>query len=275
MPVLVNVPHREESESEHGADTDAPLRGRRSVLCGTDCAAEPCTMRAMNRCANLAAEHELVVWTEANAATIAVMGTPLGPAPSLRRRFDDLADREVHCTLVFAAERAATARAGGMAGELDPEDFAARLVSVLARQLGRGPEPEAVDPRALTYGTFRWRDVKTTLTAAKKAGPDTPRTYPESREWERRGFVLTTETPASQLQELWRKPFFWREETFAASYGDPFRSGFRDAVDALAGATDEAAVKRAFRISCAAGPALDTLVKRNWTLLISSLKAGA
>lgn len=274
VPVLVAMPYGEGSESEDGVATDPPLRGRRSVLCGTACAEQPCTLRVMSHCAHTAGDPELVLWTEANAAVIVTMGDSLRPGEPLLRRLRDLDDRELHCTLVYAAERATAARVDVMSGEIDPDDFAGRLVAVLAHRSDRGPEPQAVDPRALTYGTFRWQDINDALEAAKEADPSTPWQHPDSAEWARRGLRLTSATPAGQLQELWQKPYYWSGSKISR-YGDPFRSGLRDAVATVAGAVNAAAIKRAFRIACADTPERKRFLNWTTTKLAERLQADA
>jgi DNA helicase HerA-like ATPase len=142
-PVLVRMTPGDDRESPDRARFDAaPLAGRRSRLCGTECVkGTACTLAETETAAGLAGEARLVVWVEAVAAH-QVMGFdhllgvgPPVPSPALRATLAALPARTLACVLAHAADRAVTARQDGLRGHVDSDDFADRLSETLTRLL--------------------------------------------------------------------------------------------------------------------------------------------
>ncbi|MFI8984651.1 ATP-binding protein [Streptomyces antimycoticus] len=258
-PVLIRVPHHEDREDATSAHTTPPLQSSRSPLCGTACQERPCSLRTMNDAAHLAAEPTMIVWVEAVASAQAMLQEAPDPADSLRQRLSALPARDLDCILVYAVERAVTAREPYMRSDVAPEDFASHLRAVLAHRVERGPEPDPVDPRRLTYANYRWRDVLFTLHTATQRNPDNvPHRCPEVHGWATRGLTLTGATLAEQRQEVLNLPCY-APELSHSNLGNVTRSGLRNAILALTGGTTETHVKRAFRQACT-GAKLSTLL---------------
>ncbi|MEU9303314.1 ATP-binding protein [Streptomyces sp. NPDC048269] len=262
-PVLLAVPHDEHRESSAEAKTAPPLLGSRSPLCSAGCHASPCTLRAMNDATYQSSDPLLVLWTEAVASTQAMGMAAPDPAPVLRERLTALPVRERECVLAYAAERATSAREPHMRAEVDPGDFADRLITQLAHALGYGPPPTG-DPRRFAYGNYRWRDVLLSLHRARRQGPGHTIDRAEVADWATRGLVLTATTPTARVNEIQELPQY-ADDRVAARVGDVRVSGMRDAVLALTGGVTETQVTRAFQLACTGeplAPALSRLVGR-------------
>jgi hypothetical protein len=272
-PVLLRVAHNEQCENASAANTDPPLLASRSPLCGSACRQRPCTLRAMNDAYHHSTEPILVMWVEAAASAQAMAMTPPDPAPALRQRLSPLTDRDLDCTFAYAVERAVAARESHMRSDVDPQDFATHLHTLLSHRLGHSPAPAPIDARCLAYGSYRWRDVLLTVMAAVKDGTDTvPRQYPETEEWAARGLVFTTSTPAEQERELLNRPCYAADRA-DGPVGDTTRSGIREAVIALTVGTTATHIDTAFRLACT-GPHLDTVLERVVEQVAQQFKIG-
>ncbi|MFE5677131.1 helicase HerA domain-containing protein [Streptomyces erythrochromogenes] len=259
-PVLTAVPHGEHDESTKEASAEPPLLGSRSPLCGTACHRRPCTLRTMNDSHHRSLEPLHLIWVEAAASAQAMGMVAPAPAAGLGKALQALAPRDLECTLVYAVERAVSARAALMRDEVDPADFAERLHAVLSDLL-LGAEPRSADRRRYTYANYRFRDVLEAVQRARTAAPDGPHTYPEDRtaEWASRGLLLTGTSGADHRLQVRALPGYGPEKVHAR-IGDVDRSGLRDAVTAVTGGTTEEHVRRAFALACAEGPRLRAVV---------------
>ncbi|MFI9627326.1 ATP-binding protein [Streptomyces sp. NPDC052042] len=259
-PLLTAIPHGEHDESAKDASGEPPLRASRSPLCGTNCRSEPCTLRTMNDSHHRSVEPLHLIWVEATASAQAMGMVAPGPAEVVRAALRALPERDLECTLVYAVERAVSARDALMRDEIDPADFAERLYTVLSSAL-RGGDPPAGDRRRYTYANYRFRDVLEAIQRARKADPDGPHGYPdhETAQWASRGLVLTGTSGADHRLQVRALPGYGPEKAHAR-LGDVDRSGLRDAVTALTGGTTEEHVRRAFALACAEGPRLRAVV---------------
>ncbi|MEU6295189.1 ATP-binding protein [Streptomyces erythrochromogenes] len=259
-PVLTAVPHGEHDESTKEASAQPPLLGSRSPLCGAACHRRPCTLRTMNDSHHRSLEPLHLIWVEAAAAAQAMGMVAPAPAAGLGKALQTLAPRDLECTLVYAVERAVSARSALMRDEVDPADFAERLHAVLSDLL-LGAEPRSADRRRYTYANYRFRDVLEAVQRARTVAPDGPHTYPEDRtaEWASRGLLLTGTSGADHRLQVRALPGYGPEKVHAR-IGDVDRSGLRDAVAAVTGGTTEEHVRRAFALACAEGPRLRAVV---------------
>ncbi|MFJ6755440.1 ATP-binding protein [Streptomyces sp. NPDC091273] len=262
-PVLLAVPHEEHRESSAEAKTAPPLLGGRSPLCPATCHTTPCTLRAMNDATHHSTEPLVVVWTEAVASTQAMGMAAPEPAPLVRESMNARPLRDRACTLAYAAERATTARVPFMRAEVDPDDFAARLLAQLTHGLGHGPPPTG-DPRRFAYANYRWRDVILTLHAARRKGNGFKTDPRDVAEWAARGLILTATTATDRINEIQELPHY-ADDRVHARVGDVRASGLREAILALTGGVTETQVRRAFHLACTGerlAPALSHLVER-------------
>lgn len=259
-PVLTGIPHGEHDESTKEASTDPPLLASRSPLCGASCRAAQCTLRTMNDSHHRSVQPLHLIWVEAAASAQAMGMVAPDPAAGTGAALRALAPRDLECTLVYAVERAVSARAALMRDEVDPADFAERLYAVLSAALS-GTEPPTVDRRRYTYANYRFRDVLEAVQRARKAVPDGPHTYPEAQttDWASRGLLLTGTSGADHRLQVRALPGYGPEKVHAR-IGDVDRSGLRDAVTAVTGGTTEQHVRRAFALACAEGPELRAVV---------------
>ncbi|MFJ9547065.1 helicase HerA domain-containing protein [Streptomyces erythrochromogenes] len=259
-PVLTEIPHGEHDESTKQASAEPPLLGSRSPLCGAACHREPCTLRTMNDSHHRSLEPLHLIWVEAAASAQAMGMAAPAPAAAVRDALRALAPRDLECTLVYAVERAVSARAALMRDEVDPADFAERLSAVLSDLL-LGVEPRPADRRRYTYANYRFRDVLEAVQRARNAAPDGPHTYPETQtaEWASRGLFLTGTSGADHRLQVRALPGYGPGKVHAR-IGDVDRSGLRDAVAAVTGGTTEEHVRRAFALACAEGPRLRAVV---------------
>ncbi|MFE7183557.1 helicase HerA domain-containing protein [Streptomyces erythrochromogenes] len=259
-PVLTEIPHGEHDESTKQASAEPPLLGSRSPLCGAACHREPCTLRTMNDSHHRSLEPLHLIWVEAAASAQAMGMAAPAPAAAVRDALRALAPRDLECTLVYAVERAVSARTALMRDEVDPADFAERLYAVLSDLL-LGVEPRPADRRRYTYANYRFRDVLEAVHHARNAAPDGPHTYPQTQtaEWASRGLLLTGTSGADHRLQVRALPGYGPEKVHAR-IGDVDRSGLRDAVAAVTGGTTEEHVRRAFALACAEGPRLRAVV---------------
>ncbi|MFJ8770160.1 ATP-binding protein [Streptomyces clavifer] len=259
-PVLTAIPHGEHDESAEDASAEPPLLGSRSPLCGASCRRDPCTLRTMNDSHHRSVEPLPLIWADVAASAQAMGKGAPGPADAVRASLKALPDRDLECTLVYAVERAVSARESLMRDEVAPGDFAERLYAVLSAALRGTPAPTG-DPRRYTYANYRFRDVHDVIRRAVKNNPDGPHTYPDrTAQWASRGLILTGTSAAEHRLQVRARPGYGPEKAHGR-VGDVERSGLRDAVAAVTGGTTEEHVKRAFRLACAEGPRLSELMR--------------
>ncbi|WP_405422476.1 helicase HerA domain-containing protein [Streptomyces erythrochromogenes] len=263
-PVLTEIPHGEHDESTKQASAEPPLLGSRSPLCGAACHREPCTLRTMNDSHHRSLEPLHLIWVEAAASAQAMGMAAPAPAAAVREALRALAPRDLECTLVYAVERAVSAREALMRDEVDPADFAERLYAVLSDLL-LGVEPRPADRRRYTYANYRFRDVLEAVHHARRARPDGPHAYPdEAPDWAARGLVLTGTTPTDHFTQITSLAGYGSEKAHGR-IGDVVRSGLRAAVLTATGGLTEAHVRRAFRPACTGPrllPVLDQIAER-------------
>lgn len=213
LPVVVRMPGDGEArETSAGARHDCPLAGRRSLLCGTSCVAQPCTVEEMRAAEVASAAPEIVLWTE-----LVVLAHVLGlqvprVAGDLLERLRSSSRRSVDCELGFAADRAVGARYSYLSAFYAPEDFGRHLVAALRSQVdGTDDACSGRDHVRWQAGVHRWTDVQSALQRLLKASPaagphrDTPA-------WGARGLRLDAPDAAGQLRLLKTHPVFAQQE---------------------------------------------------------------
>ncbi|MFG2881742.1 ATP-binding protein [Streptomyces sp. NPDC048297] len=259
-PVLTAVPHGEAAESAQDASNSPPLLGSRSPLCGGPCRRSPCTLRTMNDALHRSRSPLVVLWVEAAACAQAMAMHAPGPSATVRDTLRALSERELDCVLVYAVEHAVAAREALMCDEVDPDDFAGRLHTVLAAAL-HGTSPPSADRRRYAYANYRFWDVMGVIHAARRDRPEGPHVYDEklTAQWASRGLVLTGTSGDDHRLQIRALPGYGPNRAHAR-VGDVTRSGLRDAVVAMTGGTTEEQVGRALALACAAGPRLEAVV---------------
>jgi hypothetical protein len=179
----------------------------RSVACGAECRARPCTLREMTVARQLADDPRLILWVELLTVAHLVGEPEPRPDPAwlddLRRRAPT---RTLECAVAHLVQQAIDARYVGLAADYQPEDLARHLGDAAARRLdGADSWCDGGEVQWQT-GRFRWVDVVRALqrTSGDRSGP-----HPDTGHWRRRGLNLEGSTPEEQLEELRRHPSSW------------------------------------------------------------------
>ncbi|WP_007513281.1 ATP-binding protein [Pseudofrankia saprophytica] len=265
-PLLVRMTPGGNRESPRLASYDGvPLAGPRSRLCPPTCAASPCRLVHMVVADRLAREPLLVVWVEAVTMHLVTgLGDLRGaPPPLLRPALAGLlseADPEIRrCALDYCVERAIAARNTQLAGAVDPDDLADRLLALLLAQLDGTPLAPA-DGRRFTAGMYRWLDVRRALVeGCRKLGRDAP-PHADTDLWRRRGLVLDGLTLGAQHDAMLVHRSFADGQDQVVT-GNLATSRLCQAVVALTGGHTAACLDRAMHQACS-GTVLDDLVKQ-------------
>jgi DNA helicase HerA-like ATPase len=220
--VLVQMPDREADDDATRAHPDAPLRGRRSVACGTYCQQRPCTTREITHARRLARGPELALWIELLAASH-VIGQP-EPVPSdswleqLRQSTDK---RLIDCAIGQHAHDAVDRRYPELVATYQPETLATHLADRIRTWL-RGDAartPPCDGEVEWQAGPYRWVDVLRAL-RREDHPPDQP--HPDSQHWRLRGLDLPDLPATTQLAALRRHPDSLRPGDIAVNgTGDP------------------------------------------------------
>ena len=241
--------HRESAEN---AGLDPPLRGRRSLLCGTQCHAHACSLDQMDDAATLADDPSVVVWAEAVTASMILGYRPPTPRRHILQRWST-ESRQQNCALATLADRAVDARRTRLMPWVDPHDFASRLSTVLASLLSGRPIPQS-EPDRWRAGAFRWQPIYTELrTTLRAAGDDEAAQahppHPKTAEWRSHGLDLDATTLGAQFKQLKNNPAYGYG-TEQVLFADTDTSGLRKALIDLAGSDSPNGLERALLFSC-------------------------
>jgi DNA helicase HerA-like ATPase len=206
-PLLVEMPLGEHRETAEGSSRTVSVARTRSVACGMECHARPCTLREMTAARQLADDPRLILWIE--LLTVAhLVGEP-EPLPDpawlegLRR---SAPVRVLECAVGHLVQAAIDARYVGLAADYQPEALARHLAARAGASLlgaDGGCDGSEVEWQA---GRFRWVDVVRSL---QRADGDRSGRHPRSQEWADRGLDLQGSTWDEQLAELRLHPSSW------------------------------------------------------------------
>jgi DNA helicase HerA-like ATPase len=248
-PLLVEFPLREHAESVTEANLRPPICATRSRLCGRDCQANPCSLRALGDASALANRPDLIVWIEAVAVAHIIGQPPPGPAPTLREELNTLPRRQRQCALSHEVERATAARSARLHNWVDIADFAAQLYDVARAKLD-DQVLHAEDRLRWTAECYRWQEVLFALEdAVAENGEDSP-PHDSTARWAKQGLKLYGTDLGSQLAELRAHPNF-RAGAERVCVGDVDASQLARAIDDLTGSTGPEALDAALQLSCA------------------------
>jgi uncharacterized protein len=185
-PLLARMPDgtsREASQAAQIASAQGVI-GRRSLTCGPDCTAVPCTLGQM-RAAQRAAitDPRITLWAE-----LAVLAHLTGwdlprPSPVFTGSLRTMDPRLRDCAISHAADVAVTARVPAIVTRVAPAALAAHVVAAMRQVISHGtPGCTAEEPQHLAP-PFRWTLVRDALRSAR---PDSGQgRHPRSDEWER------------------------------------------------------------------------------------------
>ena len=189
FPVLAAMPDGTAREAAGPAVTASPASvvRPRSVTCGGDCQARPCTLRDMRAAQRaLGTVPGLVLWAElAVLAHLTGWSMPLPTAGGdLASRLASLAadTRLAGCAVSHAVDTAVAARTAAFAGRVSPDLLAAHVAGGLRRWLadgGRGctfPEPQWLAP------AYQWALILDDLRTLNRRAPGAGR-HPRSADW--------------------------------------------------------------------------------------------
>jgi DNA helicase HerA-like ATPase len=248
FPVLVAMPDGTARETATAAVTASPASVviPRSVTCGADCQARPCTLRDMRAAQRgLDALPGLVLWAElAVLAHLTGWSMPL-PAASgdlaARLASLDAGSRLVDCAVSHAVDAAVAARTPAFSGRLSPDLLAAHVAGALRRWLAhRGrdctfPETQWLAP------AYRWALILDDLKTLNRQTPGAGR-HPRSADWEQAtGCTIPGETCEHQIGVVQR----WYDldqrnvgGVWCGAFGTTSPSAVEGAVGAVIGAAD-------------------------------------
>jgi DNA helicase HerA-like ATPase len=206
FPVLAVMPDGTTREAAAAAVTASPASVvvPRSVTCGADCQARPCTLRDMRAAQRaLDALPGLVLWAE-----LAVLAHLTGWSMPLPAAGGDVASRLASlgtgarladCAVSHVVDAAVAARTAAFADRVSPDLLAAHVAGALRRWLVDGgrdcpfPEPQWLAP------AYRWALILDDLKTLNRRTPGAGR-HPRSAGWEQAtGRVIPGETCEHQI----------------------------------------------------------------------------
>ncbi|MCW2930964.1 MAG: hypothetical protein JWM19_1926 [Actinomycetia bacterium] len=203
-PLLARMPDGTPREATPGAlpASAEPVITRRSLTCGPDCAARPCTLgqvRAAQRAA--ITDPRVTLWAELTViAHLTGWGMP-GPAPGLSAALRAMDARLRDCAVSQAVDAAVAARIPAISARLSPVALAAHVAGAMRQAVSDGTR--ACEPEEPLYlaPSYRWALVRDVL----RAGGDGEGRHPRSGEWERAyGTPIPGATGKDQLTAVTR-----------------------------------------------------------------------
>jgi uncharacterized protein len=206
-PVLARMPDGTGREAARGAAPAAPAGVvlSRSMTCGADCAARPCTLRDMRMAQRVLEEYpEIRLWAELSVLAH-LTGWPMPvPRTTLASVLAVMPSRLRDCAISHGVDAALSARVPVIAGRVSPVGLAAHVSTAIRARLSRGiwlcPREE---PRWLAPA-YKWTLVLDSLKSADRKNPGAG-PHPRSPEWERTyGQAITGDTCARQVGTVQR-----------------------------------------------------------------------
>jgi DNA helicase HerA-like ATPase len=223
---------------DEAPDSPAGVVRPRSVTCGADCAARPCTLRDMRVAPRALEEYPAIrLWAELSVLAH-LTGWPMPvPRTTLLSLLQVMPSRLRDCAISHGVDTAVGVRVPVIVGRVSPVGLASHVSTAIRARIARGSwlcqreEPKWLAP------AYTWTLVLDALKAADRktpgAGP-----HPRSAEWERTyGQAITGDTGARQVGTVQR----WYDaaqrddwEVRAVAFGVDVFSGVERAVGARA-----------------------------------------
>jgi uncharacterized protein len=203
-PLLARMPDgtsRETSTAALLTSAEAVIT-RRSLTCGRDCAARPCTLGQM-RAAQRAAftDPRITLWAELTVVAHLTGWDMPRPAPAFIPSMRAMGTRLRDCTISHAAEAAVAARAPAIAARVSPVEVAAHVAGAMRQVISDGKPGCALEEPEYLAAPYRWMLVRAELRAAVGGGR-----HQRSDEWEHAyGQPIPGATIAQQLLVINRR----------------------------------------------------------------------
>jgi hypothetical protein len=182
-PLLARMPDGTERETTTLASTAPPdtVISSRSVTCGPDCTARPCTLGQM-RAAQRATitDRRLTLWTELTVVAHLTGWEMPRPALAFTEALRATGTRLRDCALAHATDAAVTARIPAISTRISPDDLATHAVTAMRQVITSGTPGCADEESDYLAPPYRWMLVRGALRAAD---PGDGR-HPRSDEWE-------------------------------------------------------------------------------------------
>jgi DNA helicase HerA-like ATPase len=239
FPLLARMPDGTGREAAAPApESAAGVVQPRSVTCGTECAARPCTLRDVRVAQRALEEYPAIrLWAELSVLAH-LTGWPMPvPRTTLLSLLQVMPSRLRDCAISHGVDAAVGVRVPVIAPRVSPVGLASHVSTAIRARISRGSwlcqreEPKWLAP------AYAWTLVLDALKAADRkkpgAGP-----HPRSAEWERTyGQAITGDTCARQVGTVQR----WYDaaqrdvwEVRAVAFGVDLFSGVERAVGARA-----------------------------------------
>jgi uncharacterized protein len=240
FPLLARMPAEGpvQGTAGEGATAAGPagVVSPRSITCGAECSARPCTLRDMRVAQRALEEYPAIrLWAELSVlAHLAGWPMPV-PRTTLLSLLQVMPDRLRDCAISHGVDTAVGVRVPVIAGRVSPVGLASHVSTAIRSRIARGSwlcqqeEPKWLAP------AYMWTLVLDALKSADRkkpgAGP-----HPRSAEWERTyGQAITGDTCARQVGTVQR----WYDaaqrdgwEVRAVAFGVDVFSGVERAVGA-------------------------------------------
>jgi uncharacterized protein len=205
-PLLARIPDGTARETSVPAPAASPtaIITARSPTCGTDCQAQPCTLRQM-RAAWQAAAHDprITMWAE-----LAVTGHLTGwlmpmPGPGLTADLAAMDARLRDCALSHAVDTAVGTRVPAFAGHVSGSALAIHVTTAMRALLSQQWACAREEPQWLAPA-YRWALIADSLRGHERDHPGTG-PHPRTTEWEAiYGRAIPGSTCAEQLRPVLR-----------------------------------------------------------------------
>jgi hypothetical protein len=185
--------------------TPAGVVRPRSITCGPDCAARPCTLRDIRVAQRGLAEYPAVrLWAELSVLAH-VTGWPMPvPRTALLSLLQMMPARLRDCAISHGVDAAVSVRVPVITGRVSPVGLASHVATAIRARLSRGSWLcQREEPRWLAPA-YEWTLVLDALKSADRKNPGAG-PHPRSAEWERTyGRAITGDTCARQVGTVQR-----------------------------------------------------------------------
>ena len=206
-PVLARMPDGtgREATAEAAAATPAGVVRSRSITCGADCTARPCTLRDIRVAQRALEEYPAIrLWAELSVlAHLAGWPMPV-PRTVLLSLVQVMPSRLRDCAISHGVDAAVSARVPVIARRVSPAGLAAHVSTAIRARVSRGSwlcqreEPGWLAP------AYQWTLVLDALKSADRKNPGAG-PHPRSPEWERTyGQAIAGDTCARQVGTVQR-----------------------------------------------------------------------
>jgi uncharacterized protein len=182
-PLLARMPDGTGRETGAAAPivSPEPIVARRSLTCGPDCAASPCTLGQM-RAAQRAAitDPRITMWAELTVVAHLTGWEMPRPSPVFTAGLRAMDARLRDCALSHAADAAIAARAPAISTRVSPAGLSAHVVAAMRQVISVGTPSCAGEEPQFLAPPYRWVLVRGALMTAAPGGGR----HPRSEEWE-------------------------------------------------------------------------------------------